>query len=135
MNRNSFEFGAEFALGTPEVIRLLHPQPQSGTVAAEPAEPRGHRRSDRHFLGHNPVKLWRVTPSCRAASLTERPSAGSTSSRRIAPGCVGQRPAPFFTARLVIIVGSRCHIVNCREFRCCAVRGMRASVEDFGFAA
>lgn len=41
MNRNSFKFGAEFALGAPEVIRLLHPQPQSRSVAAKPAQPGG----------------------------------------------------------------------------------------------
>ena len=56
MNRNPFEFRAEFALGAPEVVRLLHAQPQSGSVAAEPAEPRGHRGCNRYLLGHNPMK-------------------------------------------------------------------------------
>ena len=56
MNRNLFKFGAEFALGAPKVIGLLHPQPQSGSIAAEPAEPRGHRGSNRYLLGHNSMK-------------------------------------------------------------------------------
>ena len=55
VNRNSFEFGAQFALGAPEVAGLLHPQPDSGSVAAEPAEPRGHPRRNRYLLGHNPM--------------------------------------------------------------------------------
>src|SRR3954447_17908021 len=33
--------------------------------------------------------IWRDTPSCRAVSATVRLSAGSTSSRRIAPGWTG----------------------------------------------
>ena len=56
MNRNSFELGAEFALGAPKVKGLLHPQPQSRPIAAEAAQPRGHRGRDRHLLGHNPTK-------------------------------------------------------------------------------
>src|ERR1700722_1522610 len=56
MNRNSFEFGAELALGAPKVIDLLHPQPQSRPIAAEAAQPRGHRGRDRHLLGHYTVQ-------------------------------------------------------------------------------
>ena len=67
MNQNSIEFGAEFAFGTPKVVGLLHPQPQPRSIAAEPAEPRGHRGRDRHLLGHNPVK--RLT---RHAKLSRR---------------------------------------------------------------
>ena len=56
MDRNSFEFGAEFTLGAPKVTGLLHSQPQSRSVAAESAEPRGHLRRYRYLLGHNPMK-------------------------------------------------------------------------------
>jgi hypothetical protein len=34
-------------------------------------------------------KADRVTPSCRAASVTVNPRAGSTSSRSVSPGCGG----------------------------------------------
>src|ERR1700674_1306607 len=36
-------------------------------------------------------RVWRVTRSCRAASLTVTSRVGSTSSRRISPGCAGGR--------------------------------------------
>jgi len=56
VDRNLRKFGAKFTLGAPEVTGLLHPQPQSRSVAAEPAEPRGHLRGNRYLLGHNPMK-------------------------------------------------------------------------------
>ena len=56
MNRNSFKFGAEFTLGAPEVTGLPHSQPQSRSVAAEPAEARGHLGRNRYLLCDNPMK-------------------------------------------------------------------------------
>ncbi|MGA8641594.1 MAG: hypothetical protein WB650_06780 [Candidatus Binatus sp.] len=56
MNWDSCKFGAEFTLGAPEIARLLHSQPNSRSVAAEAAEPRGHLGRNRYLLGHNPVK-------------------------------------------------------------------------------
>ena len=45
-----------------------------------------------------------MTPSCRAASPTESPTAGKTSSRRIAPGCVGGRVSLDFAIGFEVIV-------------------------------
>jgi hypothetical protein len=56
VNWNSLKFGAEFTLGAPEVTGLLHSQPDSRSVAAEPTEPRGHLGRNRYLLGHNPMK-------------------------------------------------------------------------------
>jgi hypothetical protein len=56
VNWNPLKFGAEFPLGAPEVTGLLHSQPQSRSVAAEPAQPRRHLRRNRYLLGYNPMK-------------------------------------------------------------------------------
>jgi hypothetical protein len=56
MNRNSFKLGVELALGASKVAGLLHPQPQSRSVAAEPSQPCGHLGRDRDLLGHDPMK-------------------------------------------------------------------------------
>ncbi len=56
MNWNSFKFRAEFTLGAPEITGLLDSQPNSRSVTAEAAEPRGHLGRDRYLLGQNPMK-------------------------------------------------------------------------------
>ncbi len=56
MNGNPLQCIAEPLLGAPEVIRLLHPKPQSGAVIAETAQPKRHLRRDSRPLGHDPMK-------------------------------------------------------------------------------
>jgi hypothetical protein len=69
VNRNSFKFGAELTLGAPEITSLLHSEPHSRAVAAEPAEPRGHLGRNRYLLGQNPMKRlprYAKLPGCLA---------------------------------------------------------------------
>src|SRR6266478_3899093 len=56
VNGNSFQLGPQLALGAPEVIRLLHPQPKCRAVAAEPSQSSRHLGCDGCLLGHNPMK-------------------------------------------------------------------------------
>jgi hypothetical protein len=75
VNRDLFKFGAEFALGAPEITSLLHPQPQSRSIAAEPPEARGHLGRNRYLLGHNPIKRlprYAQLPRCLANREAER---------------------------------------------------------------
>ena len=55
MDGNSVKLGAKFALGAPEVIRLLQ-QPKCRAVAAEPSQSSRHLGRDGCLLGHNPMK-------------------------------------------------------------------------------
>src|SRR6266851_9619223 len=71
VNGNSFQLGPQLALGAPEVIRLLHPQPKCRAVAAEPSQSSRHLGCDGCLLGHNPMKcLARHTEL--AGRLTDR---------------------------------------------------------------
>ncbi len=75
MNWNSCKLGSEFTLGAPQVTRLLHSQPNSRSVAAEPAEPRGHLGRNRYLLGHNPMKClprYAKLPGCLTNREPER---------------------------------------------------------------
>jgi len=92
MDGNSFEFGAKFALGAPEVTGLLHPQPQSRSIAAEPAQPRGHLGRDRYSLGHNPMKRL-----ARYAELARRLADRKAERRKdiLAQDSAGMRRPPF----------------------------------------
>ena len=105
MNWNSCKLGSEFALGAPEVTRLLHSQPNSRSVAAKPSEPRGHLRRNRHLLGHNPMKRLPRHPKL-PGYLTNRETErrkdilAQNSARMSRP----PRSAPTFIARRVLII-------------------------------
>lgn len=75
----------------PHVEGLLHPEPQCGSVARPLPESNGHLRVTGALPARMRCRSCRDTPSSRAACETFIRNAGSTSSRRISPGCVGSR--------------------------------------------
>ena len=75
MNRNLFKLGAEaLALGMPQVVGLLHAQPQPRSVATE-APSRTAISGVINLFGHNPMKRlarYAKLPRCLAHRETER---------------------------------------------------------------
>lgn len=52
-----FQFASQGLLQTPQIMILLHPQPEPGTIADQFADPQRHFRGDGVRASQNPMQL------------------------------------------------------------------------------
>ena len=74
----------QLLLRHPQIVFRLHVHPQLRAIAQQ------RTQAKCHFCG-DAAALCQHGMQCLAKALTDMPNSGSTSSRRIAPGCVGLR--------------------------------------------
>jgi hypothetical protein len=105
------ELGARLLPGLPEFILRLHVCMPSQTSAMGPSTHSSRRSARSVEIAALPLttrdRATRVSPSCCAASVTVRPSAGRMSSRMISPGWGGSNMEVSWGGRLVFPPGGR----------------------------
>ena len=62
MGRDKLQLVGELLVGLPQIVALLHPQPQARAVAAELAETEGHLRGDAVGPFEDPVQRLAADP-------------------------------------------------------------------------
>lgn len=86
-------------LGDIDIEFALQIDPQFGTITEQLSKSQRHRWRDRLFSVGMSCSVCREMPSIAAISVFDFPSAGNTSSRKMAPGSLGGVPFNRIFAR------------------------------------